>query len=74
MFNSKKFKGHKFKYIIYYALLAIMIVFIINQYSSQLKYERIKYSDFVNDINQNKISNVKISKDKLIITPKDKFL
>ncbi len=72
MFNSKKFKGHKFKYIIYYALLAIMIVFIINQYSSQLKYERIKYSDFVNDINQNKISNVKISKDKLIITPKDK--
>ncbi|AGY75914.1 ATP-dependent zinc metalloprotease FtsH [Clostridium autoethanogenum] len=72
MFNSKKFKGNKFKYVIYYSLLAVIIVFIVNEYSSQLKYEHIKYSDFINYINQNKISNVQISKDRLIITPKDK--
>ncbi|MFL0194794.1 ATP-dependent zinc metalloprotease FtsH [Clostridium sp. WILCCON 0269] len=72
MLNNKKFKGNKFKYLIYYALLAIIIVFIVNEYFTGLKYEHIKYSDFINYINQNKISQVKIGKDKLIIVPKVK--
>lgn len=69
---NKKFKNNKFVYFVCYALLAIIIVFIFNQYFNGLKYEHIKYSDFVNYINQNKISQVKIAKDKLLITLKEK--
>lgn len=72
MFNGKKFKDNKFIYFICYALLAIIIVFTVNEYFNGLKYEHIKYSDFVNYINQNKISQVKIGKDKLFITLKSK--
>ncbi|PRR85380.1 ATP-dependent zinc metalloprotease FtsH [Clostridium luticellarii] len=70
MFNNKKFNRNKLRYFIYYGLLAAMIIFIANEYMSGLKSQHIKYSDFINDINQNKISEVQISRDKLIIIPK----
>ncbi|KAA8669442.1 ATP-dependent zinc metalloprotease FtsH [Clostridium sp. HV4-5-A1G] len=71
MFNNKKFNSNKkWRYLIYYALLAAMIIFVANEYMNGLKSQHIKYSDFINDINQNKISEVQISKDKLIIIPK----
>ncbi|MHC6178514.1 ATP-dependent zinc metalloprotease FtsH [Clostridium sp. JNZ X4-2] len=70
MFNNKKFNKNKWKYLIYYALLAAMIIFIANEYINGVKSQHIKYSDFMNDINQNKISEVQVSKDKLIIIPK----
>lgn len=71
MFNNK-FDSNKFKYGIYYAIAVAVIIFILNDYVINLKTEHIKYSDFVNYINQNKIQEVQISKDKLVITPKIK--
>jgi cell division protease FtsH len=70
MFN--KFDSNKFKYGIYYAIAAAIIIFILNYYLTNLKTEHIKYSDFINYINQNKIQEVQITKDELIITPKGK--
>ena len=72
MFNGKKFKNNKLIYFICYALLAIIIVFVVNEYFNGLKYDHIKYSDFVNYIKQNKISQVKIGRDKLFIVLKGK--
>ncbi|WP_446897784.1 ATP-dependent zinc metalloprotease FtsH [Clostridium sp. LBM24168] len=71
MFNNKKFNGNKMKYGIYYALIVAIIVFVLNDYLSSIKSDHIQYSDFVNYINENKISEVQISKDKLIIIPKN---
>lgn len=71
MFNNKKFNGNKMKYGIYYALVVAIIVFILNDYLSNIKSDHIQYSDFVNYINENKISEVQISRDKLIIIPKN---
>ncbi|MBP2032633.1 cell division protease FtsH [Clostridium algifaecis] len=71
MFNNKKFNGNKFKYAIYYSLIIAIVIFVLNDYINGMKSERIEYSDFVNYINQNKISEVQITKDKLLITPKE---
>ncbi|MCH3964916.1 MAG: ATP-dependent zinc metalloprotease FtsH [Clostridium sp.] len=71
MFNNKKFNGNKMKYGIYYALVVAIIVFVLNDYLSNIKSDHIQYSDFVNYINENKISEVQISRDKLIIIPKN---
>ncbi|HBC98101.1 MAG TPA: cell division protein FtsH [Clostridium sp.] len=70
--NKKFSHNNKWRYLIYYAILAAMIIFIINEYMNGLKSQHIKYSDFVKAINQNKVSEVQISKDKLIIIPKVK--
>ncbi|KZL93303.1 ATP-dependent zinc metalloprotease FtsH [Clostridium magnum] len=69
MFNNK-FDSNKFKYGIYYAIAVAVIVFILNDYVTNLKSEHIKYSDFVSYINQNKIQEVQISKDRLVAIPK----
>jgi len=71
MFNNK-FDSNKFKYGIYYAIAVAIIIFILNDYVVNLKTEHIKYSDFVNYINQNKIQEVQISKERLVIIPKSK--
>lgn len=69
MFNNK-FDSNKFKYGIYYAVAVAAIVFVLNDYVTNLKSEHIKYSDFVSYVNQNKIQEVQISKDKLVAIPK----
>lgn len=71
MFNNK-FDGNKIKYGIYYAIAVAVIIFILNDYVINLKTEHVKYSDFVNYINQNKIEEVQIARDKLVIIPKTK--
>lgn len=70
MFNNKKFDGNKIKYGIYYALIVAIVIFMINDYMGNLRSEHIKYSDFTNYVSQNKIAEVQISRDKLIIIPK----
>lgn len=71
MFNNKKFNGNRFKYAIYYALIVGIIVFVLNDYLNGIKSDHIQYSDFIKYINQNKISQVQIGKDKIIIVPKN---
>jgi cell division protease FtsH len=71
MFNNKKFDSNKLKYGIYYAIAVAVIIFILNDYIVNLKTQHIKYSDFINYINQNKIQEVQISSDRLLIIPKD---
>lgn len=71
MFNNK-FDSNKFKYGIYYVIAVAIIIFILNDYVVNLKTEHIKYSDFVNYINQNKIQEVQISKERLVVIPKIK--
>lgn len=72
MFNNKKFDGNKFKYGIYYAVVVAIIIFILNDYVVNLKTQHIQYSEFINYVNSNKIEEVQISKDKLVIVPKVK--
>ncbi|MEA5009188.1 ATP-dependent zinc metalloprotease FtsH [Clostridium tyrobutyricum] len=68
--NNKKFNGNKWKYTIYYALAVIVIIFVLNDYISGMKSQHIQYSDFMNYVNQNKVAEVQISRDKLMIIPK----
>ncbi|MBV7271683.1 ATP-dependent zinc metalloprotease FtsH [Clostridiaceae bacterium UIB06] len=70
MFNNKKFDGNKLKYGIYYAIAVAVILFVVNSYVMNLKTEHIKYSDFMTYVSQNKVEEVQISKDRIIITPK----
>ncbi|WP_411678989.1 ATP-dependent zinc metalloprotease FtsH [Clostridium thailandense] len=70
MFNNKKFDGNKLKYGIYYAIAVAIILFVVNSYVMNLKTEHIKYSDFMTYVSQNKVEEVQISKDRIIITPK----
>ncbi len=70
MFNNKKFDGNKLKYGIYYAIAVAIIIFFINSYLVNLKTEHIKYSDFMTYVSQNKVKEVQITKDRIIITPK----
>lgn len=72
MFNNKKFDGNKMKYGIYYAVAVAIIIFILNDYMVNMKTQHIQYSDFINYVNTNKIEEVQISKDKLVIIPKIK--
>ncbi|AKN32837.1 cell division protein FtsH [Clostridium carboxidivorans P7] len=72
MFNNKKFDGNKLKYGIYYAIVVAIVIFILNDYVVNLKTQHIQYSEFINYVNSNKIEEVQISKDKLIIIPKVK--
>jgi cell division protease FtsH len=48
-----------------------MIMFFFNDYLTELKSKHIEYSEFINYINENKISQVDIGKDKLVIVPKE---
>ncbi len=72
MFNNKKFDGNKIKYGIYYAILVAIVIFILNDYMINIRTEHLKYSEFINYVNSNKIEEVQISKDKLVIIPKVK--
>lgn len=72
MFSNKKFDGNKLKYGIYYAVVVAIIIFLLNDYMVNVKTQHIKYSDFITYVSQNKVQEVQIAKDKIIITPKTK--
>jgi len=74
MFKDKKFDGKKLKYFIYYSVIVAVIIFVLNDYMVNIKSQHIKYSDFISYVNQNKIEEVQIAKDRLIIYPKENFM
>ncbi|OFI07449.1 ATP-dependent zinc metalloprotease FtsH 4 [Clostridium acetireducens DSM 10703] len=73
MFNNKKFDGNKIKYAIYYTLIVLIVIVLSNDYIKNIKTDYIKYSKFIEMGNQGKIEDIKLSKDKIIIIPKEKI-
>lgn len=72
MLNKNKFDSNKFKYGIYYAIAVAIIIFILNDYVVNVRTQHVKYSEFINYITTNKIEEVQIGRDRLIIIPKEK--
>ena len=66
MFDDNK----KLKYIIYYGIIAVIIVLIINTIKTDLETDYIKYNQFLKLIPQKTIEEVVFEKDKIVITPK----
>lgn len=64
-------KDKKFKFIIIYAVLTILLVLGINYISIQVNREPIKYNQFLDMLSKNQVKNVEISSDTILITPKD---
>lgn len=72
MFKDKDF-DRKFKYGLYYLIVAIIVLFLLNDYRTGLTTERVSYSQFLNMVKEHKIEEVQLAKDKIYITPvKDK--
>ncbi|MDP4179072.1 MAG: ATP-dependent zinc metalloprotease FtsH [Bacillota bacterium] len=65
MFNDKKYK-----YVAYYAIGVTIIILILNYVLTDIKTQDIKYSEFLKMINDKQIQEVQITKDKIIIQPK----
>lgn len=68
--KNNKFNKNKIKYFVYYAIAVAIIIFMVNDYIQNVKSEHIKYSEFIKYLNQNKIQEVQITRDKLVIQPK----
>lgn len=72
MSKNSKFDKNKIKYVAYYAVAVALIVFMLNDYITNIKSDHIKYSEFMKYLNQNKIEEVQLTRDKIIIHPKIK--
>lgn len=70
--KDKKFDDNKMKYIIYYVIAAAIVVFFINDYIMNTQTKHIKYTTFLNMIEQKQVKEVEFSKDKVIIYPNEK--
>ncbi|MGE5626957.1 MAG: ATP-dependent zinc metalloprotease FtsH [Solirubrobacterales bacterium] len=70
MFKDKKFDKNKIKYIVYYLILVAVVIYAINDYRTNVESPHVKYSEFVNYLNQKQIQDVQIAKDRIIIYPK----
>ena len=77
MFGSKnKGKGfnsnnNKIKYIVFYTIAVAIVLFMLNDYRVSLQNDRIEYSQFLSMLNDNKIESVQITKDKIVLKPKE---
>ncbi len=74
MFKNKKMDGNMLKYIVFYFIIGALILFALNDYMVNIRSEHVKYSDFISYVNDKKIDEVQISKDKIIIYPKEGFM
>lgn len=70
--KDKKFDDNKMKYIVYYVIAAAIVVFFINDYIMNTQTKHIKYTTFLNMIEQKQVKEVEFSKDKVIIYPNEK--
>ncbi|WP_097026768.1 ATP-dependent zinc metalloprotease FtsH [Clostridium peptidivorans] len=70
--KDKKFDDNKMKYIIYYVIAAAIVVFFINDYIMNTQTKHIKYTTFLNMIEQKQVKEVEFSKDKIIVYPNEK--
>jgi len=64
------FDNKKLKYAAYYIMGAAIILMILNFVLADVKSQSIKYNEFLNLLNEKKIEEVQISKDRIIIIPK----
>lgn len=64
------FDNKKFKYAAYYIMGAAILLMILNFALVDLRTESIKYNEFLNLLNQKKIEEVQISRDRIVIIPK----
>ncbi|WP_125154032.1 ATP-dependent zinc metalloprotease FtsH [Clostridium rectalis] len=67
--DNNKFNKNKFKYMIYYAIAVILVVYLINDYIVNTGSKQIKYTNFINMVSQKQVKEVKFTKDKIIIYP-----
>lgn len=65
------FKDKKYKYTLIYAAIAGVLIIFINSLIVDLKTENIKYTDFKKMVIENKIQEVQVQKDRLVILPKE---
>lgn len=65
------FKNKKFKYLMYYVTVVIMMLLILNSLLRSVKTEHIKYSEFEQMIAQKTIKEVQITDNQIVIVPKD---
>ncbi len=70
MSKNNKFDKNKIKYFAYYAIAVALIVYMLNDYVTNIKSDHIKYSEFVKYLNENRIEEVQLTRDKIIIHPK----
>lgn len=70
MSKNNKFDKNKIKYFAYYAIAVALIVYMLNDYVTNIKSDHIKYSEFIKYLNQNKIEEVQLTRDKIVIHPK----
>lgn len=66
MFEDNK----KLKYAIYYGIMVIVIVLIVNTIKTNIETDYINYDKFLSMITNKQIENVVFEKDKIVITPK----
>jgi cell division protease FtsH len=64
------FDNKKLKYAAYYIMGAAIILMILNFVLADVKTQAIKYNEFLNLLNEKKIEEVQISKDRIVIIPK----
>lgn len=66
------FKDDKFKYtaIIFYGILTIFFIMLINDYISGMKTEKITYNTFLQMLSEKKVDKVQVTDDKIVILPK----
>lgn len=64
------FDNKKFKYAAYYIMGAAVLLMIANFLIVDLNTQAISYNEFLSLVEQKKIEEVQISKDKIVITPK----
>lgn len=67
MFGDNK----KIKYFMYYAIAVIIAVVVIHAVKTEIQTQYVNYNEFLTMLNQKQISEVHISKDKLVIIPKE---
>lgn len=67
MFGDNK----KIKYFMFYAMAVVAILLILHTVKTELQTQYINYNEFLSMLNQKQISEVQISKDEIIIIPKE---
>lgn len=71
MRSEAMIKDKKFKFIIIYAVLAIILVLGINYIGVEINRKPIKYNEFLDMLTKNQVKDVEISDDTILITPRD---
>ncbi len=66
------FSNKKWKYAIFYVIIVVTIIFVLNYAINSVKTERIDYNKFLTMLKEKQIERVEVSTSKIIIKPKVK--